>query len=151
VSLDTALITSLRSHAAAKRINWDTAIVETDAQGPTGDHWSRLVSVVRDASRPMEEGFLRVEAHLLLTNPGLLARYDLLGLLDELREATRKPAPDQVLRTVWVLVPTEDPTALPTVSGKAVPVTNTAERLALPKAWLDNVHRTAPLPTGAAL
>jgi hypothetical protein len=150
VSVDTALITSLRAHAAAKRINWDTAIVASDAEGPTGDHWSRLISVVRDAARPMEAGLLQGDAHVLLTNPGLLARYDLLGILDELREATRKPDPDQVLHTLWVLVPSEDPTALPTVSGKAVPVTTTAERLALPKAWLDNIHRTSPAPTGAA-
>jgi len=96
------------------------------------------------------ERFLRDESHLLLTDPGLLARYDLLGILDELREATRKPKADQVLRTLWVLVPADDPAALPTVSGKAVPVTSIAERLALPSAWLENVHRTAPLPTGAA-
>jgi serine/threonine protein kinase len=150
VSLDTALIEAIRAHAAAKRINWDTAIVATDAQGPAGDRWSRLISVVRDASRPLLERFLKYEPHLLLTDPGLLARYDLLGILDELREATRKPKADQVLHTLWVLVPAEDPNALPTVSGKAVPVTSIAERLALPSAWLENVHRTAPLPTGAA-
>ncbi len=42
--------------------------------------------------------------------PGCLARYDLLGLLDELREPhTRQPEPGQTLRTLWVLVPADDP------------------------------------------
>jgi hypothetical protein len=66
--------------------------------------------------------------------------------LDELRErTTRQPTTGQTLRTLWVLVPAEDPDGLPTIGGGAVPVTTDAERLALPSAWLKNVHHTAPV------
>jgi hypothetical protein len=103
--------------------------------------------VVRDALAPVQAELLHGPDHILLTHPGLLARYDALGLLDELRErTTRQPEPDQTLRTMWVLVPADDPDALPTIQGKAVPITSSAERLALPDAWLRNLHRTHPSP-----
>ena len=72
-----------------------------------------------------------------------LGRYHALGLLDDLRErTTRQPEPGQTLRTLWVLVPAEDPDALPAIAGQAIPTTSSAERLALPDSWIDNVHRT---------
>jgi hypothetical protein len=102
---------------------------------------------VRDALAPVRTELLGGPDHVLLTHPGLLARYDTLGLLDELRErTTRQPEPGQTLRTLWVLVPATDPDALPTVGGKAIPVTTSAEHFALPEAWLRNLHRTLPGP-----
>ena len=102
---------------------------------------------------PARRGSLRAsllggDGHVLLTNPGLLARYQALGLLDDLRErTTRHPESGQTLRTLWVLVPAEDPDALPAISGQAIPVTTAAERLVLPDVWIDNVHHTT-VPTG---
>jgi serine/threonine protein kinase len=150
VSIDAVLIAALRAHADARKIRWEEAIVAADAEGPGGDRWKRLLTVVRDAAEPVRHQLLHGPQHVLLTHPGLLARYNVLGLLDDLRErTTRQPEPDQTLRTLWVLVPADDPEALPAVSGRAVPVTTGAERLALPSVWLDNVHRTVPLASGA--
>jgi hypothetical protein len=146
-SIDGLLIGALRRHAAAKSIKWDQAILAADADGPGGERWGRLLTVVRDALTLVRAELLHGPDHLLLTHPGLLARYDALGLLDELRErATRQPEPGQSLRTLWVLVPADDPDALPTVQGKAVPATSSAERFPLPDAWLRNLHRTHPSP-----
>jgi serine/threonine protein kinase len=146
-SVDALVIGALRRHAAAKGINWDKAILAADAGGPSGERWGRLLTVVRDALAPVRAELLHGPDHLLLTHPGLLARYDALGLLDELRERTiRQPEPGQTLRTLWVLVPADDPDALPTVQGRAVPITSSAERFALPDAWLRNLHRTHPSP-----
>jgi len=147
VSIDALVIGALRRHAAAKGIKWDQAILAADAEGPGGERWGRLLTVVRDALAPVRAELLTGPDHVLLTHPGLLARYDALGLLDELRErATRQPEPGQALRALWVLVPADDPDALPTVQGKAVPVTTSAEHFALPDAWLRNLHRTRPSP-----
>jgi serine/threonine protein kinase len=147
LSIDALVIGALRHHAQAKSIKWDQAILAADAEGPDGEHWSRLLTVVRDALVPVRTELLHGPDHVLLTHPGLLARYDTLGLLDEVRErATRQPEPGQTLRTLWVLVPADDPDALPTVQGKAIPVTSSAERFALPDAWLRNLHRTHPSP-----
>jgi hypothetical protein len=151
VSLDALVVAALHSHAASKKINWDKAILATDAAGPNGDRWTRLLSVVRDATVALRGHLLHGPEHVLLTYPGLLARYDLLGLLDELRECTtRQPEPGQTLRTLWVLVPADDPSARPALAGKAVPVTTGAEHLALPNEWIENIHRTSPTSAGAA-
>jgi hypothetical protein len=152
VDLDALLIGELRRLADAKGIRWDDAIVATDAAGPNGERWSRLLTVVRDAVPGVRATLLGGDEHVLLVNPGLLARYQAMGLLDELRErTTRQPEPNQRLRTLWVLVPAEDPDALPAIGGQAIPTTTSAERLALPDVWIDNVHRTttragAPTP-----
>jgi hypothetical protein len=143
VSLDERMVNALRHHAEERRIDWDRALVAADAAGPAGTSWPRLLTVVHDALKSLRAELLRGPDHVLLTNPGLLARYDALGLLDDLRErTTRQPEPDQTLRTLWVLAPADDPAALPSLQGKAIPVTTSAERLVLPSAWLGNLHRT---------
>jgi serine/threonine protein kinase len=152
LSVDALVIEALRRHAAAKGIKWDQAILAADAEGPAGERWARLLTVVRDALGPVRAELLNGPDHLLLTYPGLLARYDALGLLDELRErVTRQPEPGQILRTLWVLVPADDPAALPTMQGKAIPVASSAEHFALPDAWLRNLHRTHPSPVPGGL
>lgn len=142
VDLDQWIVEAMRRHAAARKIDWDRAIVTADAGGPSGDKWDRLRTVVTDALEPLIDDLASRE-HVVLTHPGLLGRYERLGLLDELRQRTRMPKPDQTLRTVWVLVPTDDPDAAPTLAGKAIPVTTAAESMALPMAWLENLHHTA--------
>jgi len=151
VSGDRLIIGALRRHAERHNISWDQAILATDAAGPDGPRWAKLQNVVRDALPAVRTQLLQGPAHTLLTDPGLLARYRATGLLDDLRELlTRQdPEPGQTLRTLWVLIPAEDPAAMPAIAGQAIPVTTPAERLALPDSWLHNVHRTttgAPTP-----
>lgn len=149
VSGDRLLIAALHRHADAKGIRWDDAIVATDAAGPSGENWPRLLTVVRDTLTSVRASLLADAEHALLTHPGLLARYGAMGLLDDLRErTTREPETGQTLRTLWVLVPAEDPDALPALGGHAIPTTTGAERLALPASWLRNLHRTSA-PAGA--
>lgn len=144
VNLDRLLIEALRERARDKRIRWQEAIVATDAAGPASPQWPKLLAVVGDSLPLVKALLLAGPSHVLLTYPGLLARYQSLGLLDELREATtRRSEPAQALRVLWALVPSEDPEVLPTVDGQAVPVTTGAEHMALPEPWLKNVHHTA--------
>lgn len=149
LDIDRWLVDALREHARRKGIKWNEAIIAADAAGPTGERWAKLLTVVRDAAAPLRQQILTDCEQVLITHPGLLARYDLLGLLDDLRERTRQPQPGQTLRTVWVLVPADDPAALPAIGGKAVPVTTSAERFTLGEPWLENLHHTRPDPAGA--
>lgn len=150
-NVDRLLIEELRRLAAAKSIRWDEAIVAADAGGPQGQHWRRLTTLVREAHEMLRDRLLGGDEHVLAIYPGLLARYDDLGLLDELRDRLRLPAPGQKLRTLWVLVPTDDPEALPTIQGRAVPYTTSTERGVLADAWLRNAHRTHPAHGAAAV
>lgn len=149
VSGDELLVAALRQLAEAKGIRWGEAILATDAAGPEGNQWPRLLTVVRDALPLVRTALLQGPEHVLLTDPGLLGRYDAMGLLDDLRERTTRqlPEPGQTLRTLWVLVPSEDPAALPAIAGHPIPTTTSGERLVVPDSWLHNVQGTTP--TGA--
>jgi hypothetical protein len=150
IDADRIVIDALRVEAAAKGIDWDRAILATDAEGPDGARWPRLLAAARAAAESLRSGLLRGPEHVVLTHPGLLARYDLFGLLDDLRERTTRIAEDgQTLRTVWVLIPSDDPKAAPSLAGRAVPVTTPTEHFALPEAWLRNLHHTMTTSAGA--
>lgn len=142
VDVDTWLINAIRQHAADKNIAWDSAILSADEAGPSGPNWNRLLTVVRDAATLARESLLSEHEQVLFAHPGLLGRYDLLGMIDVIRDRTRQPQPGQRLRTLWLLVSSDDPDSQPTINGKAVPVTTAAEHLVLPTPWLENLHKT---------
>ncbi len=74
---------------------------------------------------------------MLLINPGLLARYERLDLLDKLRNTagTRGGPP-----SVWLLVP-QASAGLPMLDGHPIPVLSNTEWARLNEAWLQNAHR----------
>jgi hypothetical protein len=147
---DRLAIDALHAESATKRIDWDRAILAADAEGPAGPQWPRLQAVARAAAGRLGLELLTGPKHVVLTHPGLLARYDLFGILDNLRErTTRLPEPGQTLRTLWVLIPAEDPSAAPALAGRAIPITTSTEHLALPDVWLRNLHKTTPSTAGA--
>jgi hypothetical protein len=148
IDLDRWLVAALRELTADGKPSWDT-LDAADAAGPAGQRWGNLTQVVRKAIDPLTAEVLAHE-HVLLVHPGLLGRYDQLGVLDKLRERTRQPAAGQALRTLWVLVAFPDESAAPTVDGRAVPYTTLAELMQLPAPWLDNLHRTKPVAAGEA-
>lgn len=151
VNADRLTISALRAEATAKGIDWERAILATDAEGPNGPRWPRLLTVARSGMGTIRTQLLGGAEQVVLTHPGLLARYDLLGLLDELRERTTRLAADgQSLRTLWVLVPTDDPNASPAISGRAVPITTATEHLPLPDVWLRNLHHTTAATSGTS-
>ena len=151
VDADRIVIAALHAEAAAKGIDWDRAIVATDAEGPDGSRWPRLLTVARAREETLRAELLKGPEHVLLTHPGLLARYDLFGILDDIRERTTRIAKDgQTLRTLWVLIPTDNPSAAPSLAGRAVPITTATEHLALPDVWLRNLHHTTAASAGAS-
>ena len=144
VDMDELLIDAMRVRAAERRIDWERAVLATDAQGPTGARWSsHLLPLVREALEAVFQQLLNGSSHVLVVNIGLLARYESLGFLDRLHDALRRAARmGQTLETLWVLVPADDPDAMPTLSGRAVPITSPAEHLALPDWWARNLQHT---------
>jgi serine/threonine protein kinase len=143
VDVDDWLVSAMRDHAGQRKIKWQEAILAADAAGPTGERWTRLTGVAKDSIAPLKDE-LKSHRHLLFTHPGLLGRYNLLGMFGQLYDLTRQPTADQALRTVWVLVAADDPSVPPNVAGHAVPIPTAAEHLVLPTPWLENLHKTAP-------
>ncbi len=70
---------------------------------------------------------------MLLTNPGLLARYDQMTFLDELRDSAGRPDGPP---GVWLLVSRDPQESRPMIDGKPVPVFTAAQWARIPAAWL---------------
>lgn len=74
---------------------------------------------------------------VLLTEAGVFARYDALGVLDRLAEAARQGG-----RGLWLLVPQADPSREPRLGQVAVPYqAGLGEWIQLPDTWVGNAHR----------
>jgi hypothetical protein len=77
INLDEALLSAMRRYAQAKSVDWQR-VLSADAEPENSPDRSRLASIV-SAVIPDMENELRSRAHpVLLTCPGLLARYNQL-------------------------------------------------------------------------
>ncbi|GAA3636547.1 BREX system serine/threonine kinase PglW [Streptomyces chitinivorans] len=74
---------------------------------------------------------------VLLTEAGVFARYDAMGVLDRLASAARRGG-----RGLWLLVPQADPSREPRLGQVAVPYqAGLGEWIQLPDTWVGNAHR----------
>lgn len=74
---------------------------------------------------------------VLLTEAGVFARYDAMGVLDRLAGASRQGG-----RGLWLLVPQGDPSREPRLGQVAVPYqAGLGEWIQLPDTWVGNAHR----------
>jgi hypothetical protein len=74
----------------------------------------------------------------LVVNPGLLARYDRMNLLAQLASDVGRT---DGIHGLWLLVPANDRSPLPTLNHKPIPITNAAQHARITEAWLSNRHR----------
>ncbi len=135
-SLDELLIRQMKAFAEEKRIDWRIAL-RADAV-PAADRaasrdWGNLQRVVRSVLPRVQAELAASPRHVLLTNPGLLARYDQMDFLGDLHEITGRAGGPPGL---WVLVPTDAQQQKPTLDGRPVPLFTSAQWARIPEAWL---------------
>jgi len=134
LSVDALLLKAMRAAAEANEVEWLT-VRETDAAGSTSAEWPHLKTLA-DMAWPQVEAAIRAAAGpVLLTDAGLIGRYDLVPRLDVLRGdcGTSKGPAGMV-----VLVPMMQP-GMPAIEGKPVPVMP-AQWAMVPEAWVENRH-----------
>lgn len=142
VDFEGMLIEALREVADSARVNWDL-VLKTDAAPNAGD-WDKLLLLVGRAMAKVEASFFAGGEDsaaplrsILLTYPGLLARYEHMGFLERLRDrAGRAPR----LHACWLLLPGDQQAA---IDGQPVPLLGPGQRARIPESWLQNVHRGA--------
>ena len=137
---DALFLQHLRARAAEYEIPWDTILLADAAVEGSEDaqNLRRLVDMIKPQLR---QALVSPSRTTLLVNPGLFARYGLMGLVAELRnDIGRADGP----HGLWVLIPAVVQSALPKLNGQPVPVISEHQHISLPEAWLDNAHRTAP-------
>ena len=134
LSLDALLLSAMKRAAEAAEVDWQR-VLRADAAPPTSRDWQNLQRLVRNALSQVESALLDSPIPLLVVHPGLLARYDLLGLMAKLEGRVGRPGSTPAL---WVLLPSESQ-GLPKLDGQAVPLVNAASAAIVPRAWIDSV------------
>ena len=141
-SFDALLLSALQEQAHAVRADW-SVVLRADAASPGSRDWTNLMRLVQKAAARVKEQLAGRQRTVLLVHPGLLARYQLLGLIEELRDQAGRPG---ALPGLWLLVPMATH-GLPAIDGVPVPVISSAQWSNIPQAWIENAHRAG---TGTA-
>ena len=131
-SLEALLIQEMRNAATKVGADWNV-VRKADAAGPEGGDWRTLLMLVGRAIPEVERRLAQADRPLLLSYPGLLARYEQLGVLQRLQQSAGRPGgPPAVL----VLVAADGQHQLPMIDGQALPVISSNQWLPVPGAWI---------------
>jgi hypothetical protein len=136
VSLERLMLRAMRAEATARRVLWPKAIA-ADAAGRDSADFKNLLRLASRAAPRVREEVLALRNPALLTRPGLLARYDLVPMLEELAQTsgTANGPP-----SLWLLLPQEDP-GRPRIDNVVLGVMSGANWAHLTEPWLVNAHR----------
>ncbi|MEO5354349.1 MAG: BREX system serine/threonine kinase PglW [Magnetococcus sp. XQGC-1] len=136
-SMDLLILEALRAVAREKRISRWEVILEADGDSPESRNWGNLMALVKLAIPKVEAQLKGESGTLLLTDPGLLARYGRMDLISRLQEQTLRP---EGLFGLWMLIPADDQNAGPSINGESVPVITPGQWARIPDGWIDGLH-----------
>jgi serine/threonine protein kinase len=137
VSFDDLLFDVLREEAKELEVDWDI-IEQADGADPTSQDWKNLMHLIGRVGPKLTEKLAQRREHLLLVNPGLIARYDLIPILETLRDKVGHDAPCPGL---WVLVASDGQNDMPILDHAEIPLITPGQRAKVSESWIDNVHR----------
>lgn len=140
--LEELLLRALKDEAVQIGADWNV-VLRADAAPPGSADRANLLRLVDRVLPRLERELGGSSKTLLLTRPGLLARYDRMRLFERVRDRLGRPAApgEETLFGAWLLVPCSDQAAAPVVDGKPVPVVTPGEWARIPEAWVANRHR----------
>lgn len=138
MSFDALLLKALRAEADRARVDW-AMVLRADAAEPGSRDWANLQRLVQRTLTSLRPLLLNNPAPVLLTNVGLLARYDLMALVTEMEASAGRPGHTPA---IWMLLASHKQ-GLPAINGVAVPLVNSSHAFGMPPAWIENKHRAA--------
>jgi serine/threonine protein kinase len=141
LSFDSLLLGELHAEARAAKISDWNIVLRADAAEQGSRDWIYLQRLVQRALMTIKPMLLGSASPLLLTNVGLLARYDLMTLVTDIESAAGRPGHTPAL---WLLLPSHKQ-GLPVIDGVSVPLVNSARAFSLPQAWIKNQHRATAM------
>lgn len=137
VSFDELLFDALRAEAQELDVDWQV-IERADGAEPESQDWHNLLHLVSIAQPKIEANLLERQNHLLLVHPGLITRYDMMSLLEALRDHIGH---DAVCPGVWVLVAADGQSDMPMLDQAEIPLISPGQRAMVSEPWIDNLHR----------
>ena len=133
VSFDALLFDALHKEAQELDVAWPV-VEQADGSRRADQDWKNLLQLVNLAQPKIERDLLSRTEHLLLVHPGLIARYDMISLLETLRD---RVGHDAHCPGVWVLVAADDQNEMPMLDGVAIPVISGGQRMKVSEPWLE--------------
>jgi serine/threonine protein kinase len=137
-NVDDMLIRAMREFARENQVDWNV-VLRADAEPAESADWRKLMMLVGASVPIVEQQLSNSETTILLVYPGLLARYKQWGMVDHLRD--RVGTAGSNLHGLWILLPSHEQTAFPTLNGTPVPVI-AGQWARVPEAWISNAHRS---------
>jgi len=137
VSFDDLLIEQLRVKSKEYEFPWND-IYEADAESHNTDDWRNLLHLMSEVAPNIETELMNRQQPVLLVHPGLIARYELMSVLQTLRD---RVGHDAACPTVWVLIATDNQNEMPYLDGVQIPLISKGQRAAVSEHWVDNRHR----------
>lgn len=137
VSFDDLLFDVLREEAKDLEVDW-SIIEAADGADPASQDWKNLMHLIGRAGPKIAARLAERPEHVLLVNPGLIARYDLMSVLETLRDKVGHDAPCPGL---WVLVASDEQNDMPVLDHAEIPLITSGQRAKVSESWIDNVHR----------
>lgn len=132
-SIDRELVLALRERTKKYGVDWAT-VLEADRSGPAQQRdWTNLMQVVDESLAQVQQALEAHQGPLLLTDLGLLARYQ---RLDRFVTAVRDHSASANPRAVFIAIPADDQTQQPRLDGVPVPVISANQYARAPRSWL---------------
>lgn len=146
VSFDELLFAALRDEAKGLDVDW-SIIEHADGAEHASQDWSNLLHLTGLVAPKIAADLMNREDHLLLVHPGLIARYEMMSILETLRD---KVGHDVPCPGVWVLVAADGQSEMPILDHAVIPLITPGQRAKVSEGWIDNIHRgRAALPLAA--
>jgi serine/threonine protein kinase len=147
VDIEGLIVDTLRDVASKANAKWD-ALVNADAK-PGSEPWKKFMVLVNRAMPAVEDSLVTGHSSLandkgqmtkdkrsiLLIYPGLLARYEQLGLLEKIRDEIGR---SNGLHSCWILIPGDNQAF---IDGRPVPIISPGQKTKVPDQWIRNEHR----------
>ncbi len=135
-SFDALFLAELDRQVEKNRVSADL-VYATDGAGRTADGWLNLRRLAEATTAGVADALLPPRAPLLLTQPGLIGRYQLTGFLDRLVRAARD-ADDGA--AIFLLLPGHEG-ARPVIGDVPIPGLLPGQHVWIPRPWLSE-HTT---------
>jgi hypothetical protein len=124
----------------AKELDIDWAMIENaDGSSHQSQDWQNLLRVVDSVKDQILTNLLQREKPILLVHAGLIARYDLMILLEDLRDQIGH---DNSCPCMWVLVADDGLNPRPILDHQVIPLISNGQRANISEPWMDNYHRS---------
>jgi hypothetical protein len=143
VSFDQLLFQFLKQKAKELEIDW-AMIENADGSSHQSQDWQNLLRVVDSVKDQILTNLLQREKPILLVHAGLIARYDLMILLENLRDQIGH---DKSCPCLWVLVADDGLNPRPILDHQVIPLISNGQRANISEPWMDNYHRSGNTTT----